>query len=171
MRRIVALLSVVALLMVSMVMGISAQDATPPGEGMAMPDSFELAPGVVADNFLFAEGAMEPSSYRLTFDAGVTYAVAPSPNLEVAYQESGSLVMTLDAAVTVTELGDVASGGTVVPAGTGFTLETGHFVVLQPGVSGEVRNEGSEPGIVSVAGLTPAGGGAPVASPEGTPAG
>lgn len=163
MRRIVTLFSIAAVLMLSMV-GISAQDATPPGDEMAFPDSFELAPGVVADNMLFAEGAMEPSAYRLTFEPGVVYTVAPSANLEVTYMESGSLVMTLDAAVTVTQLGDVESGGEVVAANTAFTAEAGQFLVLQPGVSGEVRNEGDEPAVVSVSGLTPAGDSAPLAS-------
>ena len=97
--------------------------------------------------------------------------MAPSPNLEVAYLETGSLVMTLDAATTVTQLGDVESGGEMVAANTEFTIEAGYFLVLQPGVTGEVRNEGSEPASVSVAGLVPEGGSAPASSPEGTPAG
>jgi hypothetical protein len=71
-----------------------------------MPDSFEIAPGVVDDNKEFGEGAMEPTSYRLPFDAGVVYGVMPSSNLEVVYMASDSLVMTLDATMTVTQLGD-----------------------------------------------------------------
>lgn len=171
MRRTLNLLSVVVVLMVSMAVGISAQDATPPAGPMEFPDSFELAPGVVADNMVFAEGAEEPAVYRLTFDAGVAYPVMPSTHLEVIYMESGSLTMTLDAAVVVTQLGDTESGGEIVPANTEFTLETGQFIVLQPGVSGEVRNDGSEPASVSVAGLTPAGVGMPTGTPAATPAG
>jgi mannose-6-phosphate isomerase-like protein (cupin superfamily) len=96
----------------------------------------------------------------------------PSPNLEVFYVESGSLVVTFDAPVTITRLGDVESGGEMVPAGTEFVIESGEFGVLQPGTGSEIRNEGSEPAAVSIAGLVPAGaGGATVASPEATPAG
>lgn len=168
----IALLSVVVALMVAMAAGISAQDpATPPAGPMEFPDSFELAPGVVADNMTFGEGAEEPSLYRLTFEAGVVYPVMPSSHLEVAIIESGSLTMTLDAAVTVTELGDTESGGEVVPANTEFVVETGQFLVLQPGVSGEVRNDGSEPARVSVAGLTPAGADMPTGTPAASPAG
>jgi hypothetical protein len=170
MRKIAGLVSIVFVLALSMVTGISAQDATPPSEPMGPPESFEIAPGVVADSMIFTEGQDSPTIYRLHFDAGVTYEVAPSGNLELVYMESGSLMMTLDASVTVGTVGDVETGGILAPANTEFTLGTGQFVVMQPGVSGEVRNEGMDTATVSVAGLTPEGVGVPSASPEATPA-
>lgn len=170
MRRVISLVSILVVLMVSMAMGISAQDATPPGEAMGPPESFEIAPGVVADNMVFAEGEEAPVRYRLSFESGVVYPVEPSANLELIYAESGSLVMTFDTAVAVGRIGDVV-GGEVVPAGTEFTLEAGQFLVLQPGVSGEVRNDGTETAAVVVAGLNPAGAGAPEDIPASTPVG
>lgn len=162
MRQVIRLLSVLVVMMLSIVVAGSAQEASPPGEPMP-PDSVEIAPGVTADQMIFA-GGDAPVNYRLTFDAGVVYEVMPGGNLEVGYVESGSLVMVLDAAVTVGRVGDVESGGLEVPANTEFTVEAGQFIVLQPGVSGEIRNEGGEPAVVSVAGLTPAG--VPGATPE-----
>ncbi len=71
MRRIVTFFSVVALLMVSMVVGISAQDATPPGDEMAFPDSFELAPGVYHFSFQLSDGSwFLPDSVRNRVEDG-----------------------------------------------------------------------------------------------------
>lgn len=167
MRRIISLVAVIVLSL-STAVGISAQDATPPGGAMGPPDSFEIAPGVVATDMVFAEGEA-PVSYRLSFEAGVVYTVEPSGNLELGYLEFGSLVFTFDAAVVTGQVGDLEAGGDVVPAGTEVTLEAGQFLVLQPGVSGEARNDGNEPAVLSVAGLTPGGGAAPMATPEATP--
>jgi hypothetical protein len=44
MRRIVGLVFVVVVLLLTMVAGISTQDATPPSGSMKPPESFELAP-------------------------------------------------------------------------------------------------------------------------------
>lgn len=169
MRRFTSLLFVLALIVVSMAASISAQEATPPAEQMGPPDSFEIAPGVVADNMVFAEGSEAPVKYRLTFEAGVVYEVMPGPNLELGYMESGSLAMTLDAPVTVRQANDPQGEGEMYSAGTEFTLEAGDFMVLLPGVGGEIRNDSDEPASLSVAGLTPAGTDTamPDASPEG----
>jgi len=172
MRRRLTGLFLMTLLMVGSIAGAlvfnaSAQEATPPAEEAGFPTSFELAPGVVADSMLFAEGSEAPSSYRLHFDPGVVYAVMPSPSLDLGYMETGSLVMTLDSAVTIGRVGDTEATGDSIPAGTEFVLEEGEFIVLQPGASGEIRNDSDQTATLSVAGLTPAD----TNSPEATPAG
>lgn len=175
MRKFASLLSVIALIMVTMAVSSSAQDATPPAAPMGFPESVEIAPGVVADNLLFAQGAEAPSVYRLTFEAGVVYPIMPGPSLELGYMESGALVMTLDVPVTVMQVGNPEGQGESVSPGTEFTLETGSYIVLQPGASGEIRNDSEAPAMLSVVGLIPPGSGAPagvqdstpVASPEG----
>lgn len=145
---------------------VLAQESTPGPEGEP-PDSFELAPGVIADNVVFAEGSESPVMYRLHFEPGVTYPVPPGVNLELAYVETGSLILTLDAPIVVGQMGAVDTAGVMVPAATEVTLTAGQYLVLQPGVAGEVRNEGSETAIVSVAGIGLQG----VATPMATPAG
>jgi hypothetical protein len=167
MRRIITLSSVVALLMLSMALTISAQDATPPSGEMEMPETFEIAPGVVVDNMVFAPGAMEPSSYRLNFEPGVAYQVEPGGALELVYIESGELVMTLDGVVTVGELGDSRTVGDAIEANLEAVISAGQYFVLQPGVGGEIRNDGEEAAIVSVAGILPSGLVTTVATPEG----
>jgi hypothetical protein len=169
MRKLASLLSVVVLVVVSMGMSISAQEASPPAAPMGPPDSFEIAPGVVADNMVFVEGAEAPVAYRLTFEPGVVYPVEPGPNLELGYMESGNLVMTLDAPVTVRQANDPQGEGEMYDAGSEFTLEAGDFLVLQPGVGGEIRNDSNEPASLSVAGLTLGGSG--IATPQASPAG
>lgn len=157
-------LSLLVLLLVLCLPGpLLAQDGTPP----AAPDSFQLAPGVLADSFVFVEGREEPVLYRLHFDPGVVYPVEPGPNLELGYVEAGTLTMTLEAAVTVAEVGDTASAGETMPAGTEFTMTVGQYLVLQPGVSGEIRNEGEELATLSVAAVTDAGAMPPAATPAG----
>jgi len=155
------------MMMVSIVVGVGAQEASPPSEPMGPPESFELAPGVVADSMVFVEGQENPSLYRLHFDAGVVYDVAPSTSLELVYMKTGSLTATLDGAVTVGRVGETQAQGEAIDANTEFTLETGQFFVLQPGVSGEVRNDGEQTATVSVAGLTPDGAMVPEATPAG----
>lgn len=167
MRRLSVLSTVVALLMVSIVMGISAQDATPPSGEMEMPQSFEIAPGVVVDNMVFAPGAMEPGSYRLHFEPGVVYQVQSSGALELVYIESGELVMTLDGVVTIGELADNRTVGDAIEANLETVISAGQYFVLQPGVGGEIRNDGEEVAIVSVAGILPSGMVTTVATPEG----
>ena len=162
MRRWVSLIAAFGVMMISLAAGVEAQDATPP---MGPPESFELAPGVVADSMVFVEGQEAPSLYRLHFDAGVVYAVTPSTSLELAYMEAGSLTAIFDGAVTVGRVGETQTAGQVIDANTEFTLETGQFFVLQPGVGGEVRNTGDQTATLSIAGLTPAGVSMPEASP------
>lgn len=169
MRRFASLLSVIALIVLSMGANLSAQDASTPEAPMGPPESFEIAPGVTADHMVFPPNSQEPSSYRLTFDAGVTYEANASPNLEVGYVESGSLVMTLNQSVTVKQVDDLEGEGEMYSAGTEFTIEAGQFMVMQPGASGEIRNDTDAPAVISIAGLVPSAPGmaTPSASPQG----
>lgn len=160
MKRVVALIAV-ALFGIFTLSGL-AQDATP-----GPPDSFEIAPGVTADSTVFVEGQQNPSLYRLHFQPGVSYPVQPGPNLEIAYMEAGSLTVRLDGPAIVGEVGATDVAGEAIAAGTEVTLATGQYLVLQPGVTGEVRNAGQETATVSVAGIAPGG----TATPEAaTPA-
>jgi hypothetical protein len=160
------ILALAGLVLISMAMvaaGVPravAQDATPQGPA----DSFEIAPGVTADSFLFAEGQEAPTNYRLHFAPGVTYEIAPSEALELAYVESGTLALVLEHDLL---LGEVGASGQLIAAGTTVTVAAGQYFVLQPGVTGEVRNEGTEPATVSVAGIMP---GMSSATPEASPA-
>lgn len=149
------------------VMGVAAHDATPPPEEAGFPESIELTPGVVADSMVFVVGQENPSLYRLHLDAGVTYPVAPSTSLELVYMEAGSLTVTLDGEVTIGRVGEAEPQGGKIEANTEFMLQAGQFLVLEPGVSGEVRNQGDETATVSIAGLTPAGASLPEATPAG----
>lgn len=150
---------------VGLISGAGAQDASPPAGGPP-PGGFEIAPGVTADAAVFAEGRQDPSLYRLTFAPGVTYPIAESPALELAYMESGALTMTLSVPVTIGQVGASDAAGESVEANTEFTLEAGQYIVLTPGTIGEVRNDSDVPGVVSIANIIPAA----VGTPEATPA-
>jgi hypothetical protein len=162
-----ALGSSIVLANVGLSSATAAQDSTPPPEPMGPPESIELAPGVTADSMVFVEGQEAPSLYRLHFDPGVIYDVAPGTSLELAYVESGNLTATLDVAITLGRVGETATEGEAIDANTGFTLEAGQYFVLQPGGAGEMRNSGEQIATISIAGLTPGG----VSQPQATPAG
>ena len=142
-------IGVVVVLVLCLVGGPAiAQEATP-----APPGVVELAPGVTADSAVFLEGQEHPSLYRLNFEPGVNYPIEPSTMLELVYVETGVLVMELDAAVTVAQLDTPDVAGEPVPAGTEVTVSIGEYLVLPPGVSGTVRNEGDDMATVSIAGI------------------
>jgi hypothetical protein len=71
-------------------------------------------------------------------------------------------MMTLGLPVTVTR-----SDWSVeqVDAGTGFTVEAGDLLILPPGTTGEVHNDGGEPASITVANLIPEGMTPPAATP------
>ena len=171
MRRTLGFLFAIAVMVlgliasVGLISGAGAQDASPPAGGPP-PGVFEIAPGVTADAAVFAEGRQDPSLYRLTFAPSVTYTIAQSPALELAYVESGALAMTLSVPVTIGQVGSPEAAGESVEANTEFKLEAGQYIVLPPGTTGEVRNDGDEPGVVSIANILPA----PVGTPAATPA-
>ena len=132
-----------------------AQDATPP------PGGFEIAPGVTAEALAFVPGQDVPSLYRVTIDPGVTYSFDPAPDISLLYGETGSLVVTLDAPVTVFHAIDVGQPGEAVAAGDEFRIEIGDYVVFPPLVDGEVTNAGKEPASVMVASIMPMPGAVP----------
>lgn len=160
MRRVFVLLSLLA---ISAFTGRAlAQDATPAPQA---PEEFEIAPGVVAFDAVFAEGQEAPVTYRLRFDAGVTYAFTPAPSLDLVYVESGTLTLRLDTAITVTRSDGTSE--TVAP-GTEVTVTQGDYFVFPPMITGEVRNDSPEAAVVSVAGIIP--GSVEMATPSaGTP--
>ena len=167
MRRFATMVLSLVLLCVTWSVGAAlAQDSTPAPES-GPPESFELAPGVIADSVVLVEGSEDPVKYRLHFEPGVTYSIEPGVNLELAYVETGSLTFTLDAPIVVGQMGNVDSAGETISAGTEVTLSAGQYFVLQPGVAGELRNDGSETATVSIAGVEVAG----MATPAATPAG
>lgn len=136
-----------------------AQESTP-----GPSDSFEIAPGVTADNVVFVDGQENPSLYHLHFAPGVSYPVQASPSLELVLMESGTLTVRLDAPVTISQLNAMDGSGEAVAAGAEFTLGAGQYFVLAPGVSGEVRNDGEETATVSIAGMIPGGTAIPAAA-------
>lgn len=137
-----------------------AQDATPaPGE-------FEIMPGVVAYDAVFAAGEEEPRTYRIRFDPGVTYPFEGIPSLDLLYVESGTATLRLDNQVTVNRPG---ATGENVAADFVFTITAGDYLVRAPFTTGEVRNDGQDPVVVSVASIPVSGAG--MATPTaGTPA-
>lgn len=158
MRRLFTLLA--ALLTLSLLASAAlGQEGAP-----VLPESFELAPGVTANNVVFVAGQDNPSLYHLQFAPGVSYLVQPSTNLELVLMESGSLTVRFDATVTVPQLNGADGSGEVVAAHTEVILSAGQYFVLPPGVSGEVRNDGDETAIVSVAGMVPGGAASPAAA-------
>lgn len=170
MRRVPGLMLAVAVLVfgilaaVGLMSGAGAQDASPPAGGPP-PGGFEIAPGVTADAAVFIEGRQDPSLYRLAFAPGVTYPVHEAPTLELVYAEAGALTMTLSVPVTVGQLGAPEAAGENIAANTEFTFEAGEYFVLPPSTTGEVRNEGEESAVVSVANILAEGGGTPAATP------
>lgn len=165
MTRVISLVSVVVALLLFVLVTVSgvvpsvgAQDATPP------PGGFEIAPGVTAEILPTSEDP--PSLYRLQFAPGVTYEIVASPSLEVAYLEAGTLTLSIDTPVTVGNLGATDAAGENIAADTEFTVSAGDYFALPPGAGGELRNDGAETAVVSVAGLVPDGMAMPA---EGTP--
>jgi hypothetical protein len=154
MRRTVVLLPVVAVVLLGLVVAgrvgpAAAQEGSPPAGG------FEIAPGVTAEALAFAAGEENPALYRLTFAPGVVYEVEPAPEISIVYGESGSLIFSLDAPLTVARAGATDEPGEAVAAGASFTLDAGDYVALPPLVGGEVGNDGPEAASVVVANIVP----------------
>jgi len=76
--------------------------------------------------------------------------------------EAGSLTVRLNGPAIVGEVGATDAAGEAIPAGTEVTVSAGQYLVLQPGVTGEVRNDGKETATVSVAGIATGGSATPV---------
>ena len=83
MGRLPVLLSVVAVVLLGLVAAGWVGPVTVAQQGTPPPGGFEIAPGVTAEGLAFAAGQEAPSLYRLTFAPGVTYAVAPAPEISL----------------------------------------------------------------------------------------
>ena len=164
MGKLPVLLSVVAVVLLGPVAAGWIGPATVAQQGTPPPGGFEIAPGVTAEGLAFAAGQEAPSLYRLTFAPGVTYAVAPAPEISLVYGEAGVLTATLDAPITIARAGATDAPGEAVAAGTEFTLAAGDYAAFPPLVGGEVRNEGREAASVLVAAIVPPGVATPAAA-------
>jgi hypothetical protein len=154
MRRFGLLLSVIAFVLMGLVaLGSTtttrAQEATPLAGGLP----FEIAPGVTAD--ILPTSDDPPSLYRVRFAPGVIYELEVSPAVSLVYVEAGSLVLHLDAPLTVMRGGETDVPGESIAADAEVTLEPGDYTVFPPNVSGEARNDGPDPAQVAVAELVP----------------
>jgi quercetin dioxygenase-like cupin family protein len=155
MRPFGLVLSVIAFVLLSLValgstVTTRAQEATPLAGGLP----FEIAPGVTADILPASEDP--PSLYRIRFAPGVVYELEVSPAVSLVYVEAGTLVLRLDAPLTVTRAGETDAPGEAIAADTEVTLGPGDYTVFPPNVSGEARNDGEEPAQVAAAELIPA---------------
>lgn len=154
MRRPIGLMSVAAVVLLGVATagwtsGASAQEASPP------PGGFEIAPGVTAEALAFVPGQEAPALYRLTFAPGVTYTIMPAPDISLVYQETGGLVFTLDAPVTITRAGAADKPGEAIAADAEFALNAGDYTTFPALVGGEARNDGEEPASAVVASIVP----------------
>jgi quercetin dioxygenase-like cupin family protein len=147
--------------------GAAGQEATPGAGQQGPPEHFEIAPGVTVDTMVFADGQETPPIYRLTFAPGVEYQVQPSMALELAYVESGTLELELDAPISIGQLPSADTASNTLVAGMPVSVTAGQYVVMPPGTGGVVRNEGDEPAVVSVAGVYPATEAGEAATPAG----
>ena len=170
MRRFAVLLSVIPIVLLA-IMAMSAQphaiaqEATPTAEEEFFPEgiSFEML-GYGATETLPATPA-EIAMFRFVFEPGAAFPLGPNdPSMTISYVESGTLTFLVnESPVTILR---AAGMGTPFPeemedveAGVEFTLAVGDSVIVTPNVTGEVRNDGSEPATVLVTLIAPLMGG------------
>lgn len=120
----------------------AAQEGAPPA-------GFEIAPGVMATDAVFAEGAADPTAYTLVFAPGTVYEIAPTPTLDLVYVDEGAATLTLDASVTIHRAG----GSEEISAGTEFAAAAGDYFVMTPLTGGQVRNEEDAPVAFAIASI------------------
>jgi hypothetical protein len=148
----VAIIVLAALMSISLLSSVTAQDATPEqmigAEGVsfvplafAAVETLPPAPaGVVLSRYQIEPGAAQRSD-------------AADPSLALVYQESGTGTIRLEAPVVVTR-GD-SGAQEEISANTDFTLEPGDSFLWPPHVAGEARNDGDEPVIALVVVVLP----------------
>ena len=154
MRRFGQLLSLTAIVLVGFAtlgpaVTTRAQEATP----LAGALPFEIAPGVSAD--ILPTSVDPPSLYRVRFAPGTVYDLEASPAISLVYVEAGTVVLRLDAPLTIVRAGATDMPGEPIAAETEVTLEPGDYTVFPPQVGGEARNDGQEVAQVAVAELVP----------------
>jgi hypothetical protein len=184
MRRVVAVVSVVALMLLGGLVlgsppGVVAQDPTPDTNGM-------MEEGVAFVPVGFAEGATLTSPadlivVRVTIDPGAVSSFAEDdPTGGLLIVESGAFTVgveqdwTVSRGTAVQQMiesagGDVPNFMEAIAAGEETTMTVGDTAFIPGSVAGEIRNDGQEPAIgllvLAVPEGTLAGMGAPAATP------
>ncbi len=159
MRRVLILISVVAVVLfgfavTSRLPAITvAQEGTPPAGEFPLPEgvTFEPLGFGTAEELPAAPASVE--LFRFTVGPGARIPIEEDdPALALVYVEAGTLTFRVEAPIQVTRASMLATPGAgagpeEVAAGTEFTLEAGDSAVFPPNVPGEVRNDGSEPAV------------------------
>ncbi len=151
MRRVMVLVSLLAVVLLGgfavgrLSVATAAQEGTPPA------DEFEIPEGVAFEPLAFGTAEELPAApadlvlIRYTIDPEAGFPIeADDPGVALVYVESGALTIQIEAPIQVTR---AASDPEEVAAGTAVTLEAGDSVVLSPNVAGEIRNDGDEPAV------------------------
>jgi quercetin dioxygenase-like cupin family protein len=149
---------------------VAAQEASPAAEA-GLPEGMSIAPIAQAVIDSLPPGPAEIGFIRLTFAPGARVPIEAEPGLAFVAVESGTLSAHLASPMQVTR---VMIGGTPVAASASaaeaaFTLGPGESALFPPLVSGEVRNEGSEPVVLLAVFIGPAMGEMATPAAVGTP--
>ena len=155
----VVIIVVGALMSISTLSKVVAQDATP--EGMIAAEGVSFVPLAFAavETLPSAPAGIVLSRYQIEPGAAQRTDAA-DPSLALVYQECGTGTIRLEAPVVVTR---GASGAQEeIPANTDFALEPGDSFTWPPHVAGEARNEGDEPVTGLVVVIVPDEGATPV---------
>jgi quercetin dioxygenase-like cupin family protein len=185
MRRVTAIVSVIALVLLGTVgLGLSssvvAQDATPASNEM-------MEEGIAFVPIGFAEGVTLPSPADLIAVRVTIEPDAVSPFLEddptggLLIVESGTFTVRVDGPWSVSRAAAVQQmmGGTgeeepdimeAIAVGEETTLSAGDTAFIPGSVAGEIRNAGQEPAVGLIVLATPGGTLAGQGAPAGTPA-
>ena len=168
MRRIMALLAIVALLSIGLIgaarspHGVLGQAASPsPEEGLPEGISF----GFIATGPLPADMEVPAgiSMFRIYLDGGSSFPIDPNdPTTALAYVEQGTLTVAIDKDITVLHAGPENQEPTDqdfenMAAGQQFTMTVGDSAVFPAHTSGTVSNDGTEQVVLLVAELEPPG--------------
>ena len=167
MRRIVAVVAIVALLSVGL-FGAARSPHQVLGQS-ASPSPGEAPPGVSFDFLAFGTlpANMEPqegfSMFRLHFKTGAGFPIEKTdPTTALVYVEQGTLTVTADIDIEVLLAGAANQEPTqqdyeTMPAGQQFTMKVGDSAVFPGYTAGEVRNNGSDEVVILVSQLSPPG--------------
>ncbi len=165
MRRVMVLISVLAVVLLGGVavgrlsVATAAQEGTPPAEEFALE-------GVAFEPLGFGTAEELPAApadlvlVRFTIDPEAGFPIENDPTVALVYVESGVFTIQIEAPLQVTRAATIeafATPGAVeegalpepeeVAAGTEVTLEAGDSVVIPPNAAGEIRNDGDEPAV------------------------
>jgi hypothetical protein len=187
MRRFSLVIPLLIVLLVGLVVGRGSL-ITRAQEGTPAADEFEQPPeGVTFTPLGFGTTQALPATpaemfyFRLALDPGVSFAVtADDPSVALAYVESGTFTVRVEAPMQVLRAATVAAFSTPgaqeggppaleqIAADTEFTMGAGDSAVFPPSTAGELRNDGQEPAVLVATSVGPPEGGA--ATPmAGTP--